>query len=855
MTLAPGTRVGAYEILSAIGQGGMGEVWRARDIKLSREVALKTLPEGLAADPDRLSRLQREARLLASLSHPNIAAIYGLEEASGVRALILELVEGSTLRDRVSRGPMPVDEALAIARQVAAALEAAHDRGILHRDLKPANIKVRQDGMVKVLDFGLAKAIASDPFHQEDQPTVTMDATREGAVLGTAAYMSPEQARGQPLDSQADIWAFGCVVYELLTGRAAFGRATMADTLSAVLEREPEWDALPPDTPRSLRRILQRSLAKDSRERLRDIHDIRVELDELQSARDASRRAPRAGTSPGRRWTWPMLAMTALALTALAGTAVWLWRTEASPSARETMQEAASPITVAVLPLSSVAGENVDFLAVGIPDGITRLSNVRRFRVRPSSAVVPFLGQEIDVEEIGRELRAQYVLVGTIRATADRVRVSVQLVDTNDGSPVWGRQYDRARGDLLGVEDAVAGEIATALQVQMSEAERERFYQRYTSNNAAYERYLMGRARLRSVTEEGALQALAEFEAARDLDPAYALAYAGIASAAAQMRIRFAPGRGSELWDARARHEADRALELDPGLAEAHEALAAVYRYQGLDWDAVVRESRRALELNASLDTPHIYLAVAYFHIGLLDEAAREVEMARDLNPGNRLEAAETLAAVHVWAGRMEEAIRELSQTRDVSDSRVARYLLGLAHYYDGDAERAEALLETMIDEEGPLPSNARAALAALQAARGERAGAQRLADRVAEESDLNHHAAYGLGVAYAQLGDPSAALRWLSQAATTGFPCYPWYERDPLLDPIRTDSRFAEFMRGLGRSWEDSRTKYASGSDGAHRPAETGAVLAAVEVEGGPVALARDGAGFDQDLWAETTS
>jgi DNA-binding winged helix-turn-helix (wHTH) protein/TolB-like protein len=481
------------------------------------------------------------------------------------------------------------------------------------------------------------------------------------------------------------------------------------------------------------------------------------------------------------------------------------------------------PVTLVVLPFENLSGnppnersgDRVDFteaLAIGIPDAvITRLSGVRQFRVRPTSAVARYYRQPVDVQEIGRRLGSEYVLTGTVRAGDDRVRVSVQLVRTTDGSPIWGRQYDSARADLLGIEDGVSDEISSALRVEMTDVERERFYRRYTRNGAAYERYLMGRARLRSVTEHGVLQAIAEFEAARDLDPDYALAYAGLATAAAQLRVRFTSQPGERVWDARARREAVRALELDPDLAEAHVALAAVHRFQEYDWDTVIRESRRALELNPSLDMPHLYLAVAYFHLGLLSDADLEVAAARELNPERRVEPLEILGAISLFDGRTSDAVAHLSQVQDLTDSRIVKYLLGWSLYYQGEPERADALLESMIEEEGPLPGNARATLAALRASRGATSDARALVARVAAEPDLIHHGAYGLGTAYAQLRDPAAAVRWLSQAATTGFPCYPWFERDPLLDPIRDDSRFVAFMRDLRRSWEDARAKYAS--------------------------------------------
>ena len=311
MPLSPGP----YAVTAKIGEGGMGEVYRARDTKLDRDVALKVLPQAFTEDPDRLARFEREAKVLASLNHPNIGHIYGLEEAAGQKALVLELVEGLTLADRIKEGPIPVDEALPIAKQIAEALEAAHEQGVIHRDLKPANVKVRPDGMVKVLDFGLAKALAGADFSQAPTVTATVGATREGVILGTAAYMSPEQARGRPLDKRTDIWSFGCVLYEILTARRAFVGNTLTDTLASIVEREPAWDALPPRTPARVRDMLRRCLHKQATHRLRDIGDARIELDEA-SAGDRADRAPAAAPvlQAVRRWQ----AIAGVALVALA---------------------------------------------------------------------------------------------------------------------------------------------------------------------------------------------------------------------------------------------------------------------------------------------------------------------------------------------------------------------------------------------------------------------------------------------------------------------------------------------------------------------------------------------------------
>ncbi len=315
MPIQSGTHLGPYEIVSAIGAGGMGEVYRARDPKLGRDVAIKVLPEAFAGDAARMARFQREAKVLASLSHPNIATIYGLEDSGTTRALVMELVEGPTLADRIKQGPIPVDEAVRIARQIADALEYAHERGIIHRDLKPANVKVAADDTVKVLDFGLAKALEGDPASIDisTSPTISRMATQQGVLLGTAAYMSPEQAKAKPVDRRADIWAFGCVLYEMLTGKQAFTGETVTDTLASIIREEPDWSQLPQATPTHVRVLLQRSLQKDPKQRLRDIGDARIVLDEVLSG--AARQVPPGPAQlASRRKLWLLSCLAGLLL-------------------------------------------------------------------------------------------------------------------------------------------------------------------------------------------------------------------------------------------------------------------------------------------------------------------------------------------------------------------------------------------------------------------------------------------------------------------------------------------------------------------------------------------------------------
>jgi eukaryotic-like serine/threonine-protein kinase len=404
MTLAAGTRLGAYEVLGALGAGGMGEVCRARDTRLQRDVAIKILPALFAADPDRLMRFEREAQVLAALNHPNIAHVYGVEETGGTRALVMELVEGDDLAQQLARGPLPVDQVLAVAREVAAALEAAHEAGIVHRDLKPANIKVRADGTVKVLDFGLAKAAeplrpGTDAAHS---PTFTSPAlTQMGVLLGTAAYMAPEQARGKPVDKRADIWAFGCVLYELLTGRVAFAGETITDSLAAIMTRDLDLDALPTGTPPAVRRLLARCLERDPKQRLRDIGEARIALDPVPLA--AHYPPEYVAASPPRWRTWLWLGAT-LAAVAATGFFAWQARAPEDPPLRRFMIPTpgdASPQAAAIAP----AGDAIAFIA-GERLWLQRLDEFIPVEV-PSSAGANAVFWSPDGASVGFQARGQ----------------------------------------------------------------------------------------------------------------------------------------------------------------------------------------------------------------------------------------------------------------------------------------------------------------------------------------------------------------------------------------------------------------------------------------------------------------
>jgi TolB-like protein len=452
---------------------------------------------------------------------------------------------------------------------------------------------------------------------------------------------------------------------------------------------------------------------------------------------------------------------------------------------------------------------DIGFLRIGIPDAIiTKLSTVRRLRLRPTSTILPYEKNEVDARQAGQALATDYVATGTVQETSGRFRVTAQLVRVTDGSPVWGDHYDVPRSDLLVLEDVIAGRLASALEIHISSAERERLYRHSTSDPTAYENYLKGRAELARYTRQSTSAALTAFESALHVDHDYALAHAGLGIACALMRIRFAPEDEVRRWEDQARNEAQRALTLDPNLAEAHEALAAVSRSSEFDWELVINESRRALELNPSLEMPHYYLAAAYYHLGLIDDVEKEGRAGLEINPFNRAEALRVRGAAALFGGHFPESEQLLNELRQVSGSQVSDWYLSMTLYYIGDATRAETLLSSLHGS-AQAERRAQASLASFLAARHERKSAEALLQSVTSSSYMDHHVAYSTGVAYAQLGQIDEARRWLARAADSGFPCYPWFQRDPLLFSLRDDRQFRTFMATLRRSWETAKSRY----------------------------------------------
>ncbi len=669
-----GHTLGHYDILKKIGSGGMGEVYLARDERLERDVAIKVLPAGALTDQAARTRFRKEALALARLNHPNIGVVYDFDTQDGTDFLVMEYVGGTTLASQLTSGALPEKEAVKLGQQVAAALEEAHERGVIHRDLKPGNILVTPKGQAKVLDFGLARLLKD-----EGDVAATETSTGIEAGAGTLPYMAPEQLRGDAADARTDIHALGAVLYKMATGQRAFGETSAPRLIDAILNRAPVPPrALNARMSQELGQIILKCLDKDPERRYQSAREVRVDL-ERQPA-PGTTAFPQRHSFRTRRWQLGVGTILAVALAA-GGYAVY--RRHTQQAGQPTLEATA----LVVLPFQVLAGgEDLSYLGVGVADAlITRLANVREIRVRPTSAVLRYESRTADVQEIGRALKASNVLSGTIQKAGERFRVRVQLVRVADGAPIWGEDYDLARADLFSLQDAIAERATAALKVRVTAEEQARLSRRYTENALAHEAYLKGRAHLARYTKESTLAAVADFEDALRLDQNYAPAHAGLAMASAQMRIRFSPQAELQNWTDRAEREAGLALKLEPHLAEAHEALAAVYRSIEFDWDRTIEESGRALELNQNLDMPHYYRATTFYHLGLMELVKPEVEAALAVNPSNLFEAARLRGATALFSGQFQGAVTWLEEADRLSAGPVSDGYLSQAYYYLGE--------------------------------------------------------------------------------------------------------------------------------------------------------------------------
>ena len=817
-----GTRLGPYEIIAPLGAGGMGEVYRARDTRLGREVAIKVLPPQFADGVERVQRFEREARAASALNHPNIVTIYEVGAAGSLHWIAMEYLPGRDLREMLRTGPLPLSEALRIATQVAAGLAVAHAAGIVHRDLKPANIAVTREGLAKILDFGLARlADVHGGAGAPSDPTRETLATLPGTAMGTPGFMAPEQARGEPAQAASDQFAFGCVLHALLVGRSPFERANAGLSLAAALyEQAPDLPLTDPRVDDQLAATLRRCLAKDPRDRYPDTRELTQDLERLHLRLLLDTVTPKQATvgvppssspvpSPRAR-PWRLVGpATAAVLAAVAIVVLWPnaggWRT------RLLGGPAASPIrSLAVLPLANLSGDSdQEYFADGMTDAlINSLAQIGALSVISRTTVMQFKGTRLPpLPQIARQLNnVDAIVEGSVQRDGNRVRVAARLVRAATDTQLWAKDYQRDLSDVLALQSEVARAIADEIRVELTPGERNRLAASGRVNPEAYDLYLRGRAHSRHENREDNDEAIALLERSVTADPRFAAAHAELARAYGIRLFFFTPD--DTRLDETSLSEVETALRLDPESSDAYLARALLLwrPRRHFPHEQVIRELRRALELNPSSDEAHHQLGLVYLHVGLLDRALREAQEAVRLNPGN------TLALYRQGVVRLYQ--RDYKGAWDVFSRIPLDFNPVLVNYqnvwtliYLG--RKAEARART--DEyERAFPQDVGGLNASMQAILAADAGDRRRAEeriRAAVERGKGyghfHHTEYNVATAYALLGDPARALEWLRAAAGDGLPCYPLFEKDQNLDRIRRDPGFITFLAEQRRLWE----------------------------------------------------
>jgi len=778
-------QIGAFKITEVIGRGGMGVVYKGRDSRLDRVVAVKAMPAHLLQDAAAQTRFRREARLLASLSHPNIGAIYDIiEQAKGVGYLILEYVPGQTLAERITKGPLKLEEALTIALQIAEAVAAAHEHDVIHRDLKPGNIKITPEGRVKVLDFGLAKAVGGEP---SEKPSTT---TEPGRIIGTPAYMSPEQARGNPVDHRSDIWSFGCVLYEMLTGHHPFESDTATDTLARIIEREPDWQALPQETPTNIRTLLRRCLEKNPHRRLQHIGDAAIEIKEtLTLPATATAARPTAPVRTLRRWAMVIglvVGAIVVLLTVVVGLNIGRWREQllggVSPGRIESL---------AVLPLENLSGDpEQEYFADGMTEAlIANLGKIGALQVRSRTSIMQYKDVKKPLPEIARELNVDAVVEGSVVRVGEQVRITAQLIHAPTDTHLWVDSYERDLRDVLALQSEVARAIARQIEITVTPDQETRLAARRPVNPETYEAYLKGMFHLNKFTPEGTEKGLDYLRQAIEKDPADPLAYAGLARG--YSIVGHGPAPSPEALP-RAKAAALKALELDETLAEAHAVLAEVKLYYDWDWAGAEQGFQHALELNANLATAHAHYAWYLVLLGRLDEALTEMKRAQELDPLAPIYSA-WLGQQYWYAGQYDEAIDEARKSLELdSDFAVGLYALGSIYAAKGMYEEAIVAHQ----KAGAVDPDLGWLLGHTYAMAGRRDEALNVLAELGEEYQQRN--AWGVAEIYAALGEKDEALRWLEAAYEYRHNWIPWMGRNPNYEPLRDDPRFGDLLRRM---------------------------------------------------------
>jgi len=807
MTLAVGSRLGPYEILSPLGAGGMGEVYRARDTRLGRQVAIKTLPTIYAADPDRLRRFELEARAASALSDPHIVTVFDVGREGETPYFVSELVEGSDLRNEIEKGRLTVQRALEVAQQVASGLAAAHEKGIVHRDLKPENILTTKSGMAKIADFGLAKLMQPEAStdSRTDLPTEA-PGTEAGIVMGTLGYMSPEQVRGLPADPRSDIFSFGGILYEMLTGRKPFSGPTPADTISSILKDAPgEISAQVSGIPDGLERVVLRCLEKNPDRRFQSARDLAFALKESGSS------SPSTPARPTR--VRPMTALAALAaLGALAAALAVYLGTKAGPRTPPAPAGGRARIeSIAVLPLRDLSSAGAqEVFTDGMTEALTaELAGIGSLKVISNTSAMAYKATRKPLKEIARELRVDAVVEGSVARAGNQVKVTVELIRADTDTHLWVKSFQREMGSVLMLQEEIGREVARQIEAKLSTEEEKRLTRRVSIDPRAYEAYLMGRYFLGQETEDGLKKALEQFTRAIEIDKGYAAAYSGIANYYAVLPFYSALSPAEVFPKARA--AAEKSIALDETLSEAHASLAYIRAYYEWDWSAAEREFRRALELRPNYADAHFSYSRFLAAAGRMDEAMSEIERARELDPRSTSLTANTALLLY-FGGRYDEALKQLLElgTADPTASTPA-WGTGLCLEQKGKGAEAIAALQKAASHSKSL--NVRASLAHAYGVFGRKPEAREILNTLKERARTSYVPAYFFVLVFVGTGQYDEAFEWLERSYQERSTILAYVRLDPRLAPLRPDPRFGKFVERLGLPDPGARAGRPAGS------------------------------------------
>jgi eukaryotic-like serine/threonine-protein kinase len=787
--LDTGARLGPYEIEGLLGAGGMGEVYRARDTRLNRPVAIKILRDGLA-DASVCRRFKKEATTASALNHPHILTVHEAGDIDGRLYLCTEFIDGGTLAEWATAARRTWRQIVELLVGVADGLATAHASGILHRDIKPVNILITTSGYAKLADFGLATL---NETMSPDVATRTVSHTRPGTIAGTIPYMSPEQAEGQPLDARSDVFSFGVVLYELLAGRRPFEGKSDVAVFHAITHDAPP--SLPGELPHALRLIVEKALEKDPAERYQSMRELVVDLRKLvrQSVPDT------VAANPSRmsRWNW---AAGGIAGLLVAGVMTWFatgLRPAPTPAPRAVR-------TLAVLPLKMLQQNTADdHIGLGLTDTIiARLGQLGGVIVRPTSAVRKYGAGDADALKAAEELQVDAVLDGTVQRAGEQLRVNMTLLRATDGTSLWSQTFNVGFKDVFTLEDEIAGKVVSQLRLHLSADERLRLTRHHTASPEAYEYYLKGVATFGSAgaaspsvlgNVEPGVKLL---EQAVRIDPNYALAHAQLAWGYAWLGLMTPAGQAMV---SRARDALARAEALDPELAESHVVrhLLLWSAYEGNQMLPAFEELRTAQRLNPNV--AHNELGSFYGHLGMVERARQELTRALEIDPTNDSVRAE-VANLYWYSALYDEAIAE--------NQKLVRPIAWAYFYYVGARrfDEGQRLIDAALAQ-NPKDGLAKGARALLLAYQGKHAQAQQWLDPIADDFRMDrrfHHAAYLHACISALAGDAATAVKWLEDTVVTGMPIYPAFVRDRCFDPIRRDPRFEQFMAKVKPVWEE---------------------------------------------------